>query len=91
MILDDNAKHKMSSGAASVFPSFPPSLNRINSATHHFSFSVLKDKFRVQPEDVGGLEGGSARLDCVPPKGSPPPTVFWKRNGRIVDVETEPR
>ena len=54
-------------------------------------FAVLKEKFRLDPEDVGVLEGESARLECLPPKGSPAPTVFWKKNGRIVDVETQSR
>lgn len=49
--------------------------------------AVLKDKFRIEPEDVGVLEGGTAILECAPPKGSPPPTTFWKRNGIILELE----
>ncbi len=55
------------------------------------SFAVLKDKFRLEPSDVGVLEGGSARFDCAPPKGSPPATTFWKKDGRIIDFEKEER
>ncbi len=50
---------------------------------------VLKDSFRRGPSDVGVVSGSSARLECSPPRGSPAPTVFWKRNGKIVDPEAE--
>ena len=53
--------------------------------------SVLKDKFRLEPSDVGVQEWGTARFDCAPPRGSPPPTVFWKKGGDIVDFERETR
>ena len=56
----------------------------------HF-LSVLKDKFRLEPSDVGVQESGRAVLDCAPPRGSPPPTVFWKRDGRMIDFERETR
>ena len=55
------------------------------------SVSVLKDKFRLEPSDVGVQEGGRAVFDCAPPRGSPAPTVFWKRDGRIIDFERETR
>ena len=56
-----------------------------------FFMSVLRDKFRVEPEDVGVIKGGTATLNCSPPKGTPIPTVFWKKDGKIVDVEKDKR
>ena len=52
---------------------------------------MLKDKFRVLPEDVGVIEGGTARLECAPPRGSPAPTVYWKKSGKVIDLENEHR
>ena len=45
----------------------------------------------MEPADVGVQEGGRAVFDCAPPRGSPQPTVFWKRDGRIIDFERETR
>ena len=50
---------------------------------------MLKDKFRREPTDVGVTSGSTARLECSPPRGSPPPTVFWKRNGKILDPDAD--
>jgi hypothetical protein len=60
---------------------------------HNFktSISVLRDKFRVEPEDQGVERGETARLVCAPPKGLPTPTVFWKKNGKFVDLEKDDR
>ena len=59
--------------------------------TVYHCLSVLKDKFRLEPSDEGVQEGGRAVFDCAPPRGSPAPTVFWKKDGRIVDFERETR
>ena len=52
-------------------------------------FTVLKEKFRLEPSDVGVPPGGVAKMECAPPKGSPPPTVFWKKNGKVLDLDKE--
>ena len=52
---------------------------------------MLRDKFRVEPDDVGVVKGGTATLNCSPPKGTPNPTVYWKKDGKIVDVENDKR
>ena len=52
---------------------------------------VLRDKFRVEPEDVGVVKGGTATLNCSPPKGTPNPTVHWKKDGKTVDIEKDKR
>ena len=56
-----------------------------------FLFLVLRDKFRVEPEDVGVVKGGTAILNCSPPKGTPTPKVLWKKDGKIVDIENDKR
>ena len=52
---------------------------------------VLRDKFRIEPEDVGVVKGGTAMLTCLPPKGTPIPTVFWKKDGKVVAIEKDKR
>ena len=52
---------------------------------------MLRDKFRIEPEDIGVVKGGTARLNCSPPKGTPTPTVFWKKNGKIISIEKDKR
>ena len=52
---------------------------------------VLRDKFRLEPEDTGVVKGGTARLICAAPKGTPSPSIFWKKNGKLLDVGKDPR
>ena len=40
---------------------------------------------------MGVVKGGTATLNCSPPKGTPNPTVHWKKDGKIVDVENDKR
>ena len=56
-----------------------------------FLIVVLRDKFRVEPEDVGVVKGGTAILNCSPPKGTPVPTVFWKKDGKRIDIDKDKR
>ena len=50
-------------------------------------FTVLREKFRLEPSNVGVAKGGTALLECAPPKGSPTPTIFWKKNGKDINTE----
>lgn len=52
-------------------------------------FSVLRDDFRQAPSDVVVAAGEPAVLECVPPRGHPEPTVFWKRNNVRVSTKDE--
>ena len=55
------------------------------------TIAVLRDKFRLEPQDTGVVKGGTARLICAAPKGTPSPTIFWKKNGKLLDVDKDPR
>ena len=73
---------------------YRPNLKCLNTSPNQFAFtliSVLRDKFRLEPEDQGVERGGVARFICSPPKGMPTPTVFWKKNGKFIDLEKEER
>ncbi|CAB4068857.1 ROBO2 [Lepeophtheirus salmonis] len=61
----------------------------IPTLANHSGYSILRDKFRGEPVDSDVILGQTAELICIPPKGNPSPTVFWKKNGQILDLETE--
>ncbi|KAA0185064.1 hypothetical protein HAZT_HAZT003468 [Hyalella azteca] len=46
---------------------------------------VLREEFREVPLDVSVASGGAAELRCAPPRGHPPPTLSWTRNGHEID------
>ena len=37
--------------------------------------------FEVNPEPVNALEDETVSLDCITGESSPPPVIFWERNG----------
>lgn len=48
---------------------------------------MLKEDFRLQPNDTRVAAGETAMMECGPPKGQPEPTVYWTRNGQKLDTE----
>ncbi|XP_024864401.1 roundabout homolog 2 [Kryptolebias marmoratus] len=51
--------------------------------------AILRDDFRQAPSDVVVAAGEPAVLECVPPRGHPEPSVFWKRNNVRVSAKDE--
>ncbi|KAG5318211.1 ROBO2 protein, partial [Pseudoatta argentina] len=66
-----------------------------NAAVHHrdglLSVAVLRDEFRAEPQNTRVAAGETALLECGPPRGHPEPTLHWKRNGHIIDLEATKR
>ncbi|KAG5320286.1 ROBO2 protein, partial [Acromyrmex heyeri] len=53
--------------------------------------AVLRDEFRAEPQNTRVAAGETALLECGPPRGHPEPTLHWKRNGHIIDLEATKR
>lgn len=49
--------------------------------------SVLREDFRLEPQNTIVTQGDMALLECAPPKGIPEPIIIWKKNGQILDTE----
>ncbi|KAF6206552.1 hypothetical protein GE061_017786 [Apolygus lucorum] len=54
-------------------------------------YRVLKDEFRQEPQNLRAAQGETAMLECGPPRGHPEPIVIWKRNGHVIDFESNKR
>lgn len=52
---------------------------------------MLRDEFRIEPQNTRIAQGDTALLECAAPRGIPEPTVLWKRNGQVLDMESSKR
>lgn len=52
---------------------------------------MLRDEFRLEPQNTRIAQGDTALLECAPPRGIPEPTVTWKKGGQKLDLEGSKR
>ncbi|CAH4036461.1 unnamed protein product [Pieris brassicae] len=62
---------------------------RSRNATLHVA--VLREEFRLEPVTTQTAQGETVILECLPPRGSPEPTVYWKKNGQILHFDGDSR
>ncbi|ETN61240.1 hypothetical protein AND_007106 [Anopheles darlingi] len=53
--------------------------------------SVLREEFRLEPQNTRVAQGETVLLECGPPRGSPEPTVFWRKNGQTLELGNSKR
>ncbi|XP_021701765.1 roundabout homolog 1 [Aedes aegypti] len=53
--------------------------------------SVLREDFRLEPQNTRVAQGETALLECGPPRGYPEPVVFWRKNGQTLDLNNSKR
>ncbi|CAH2091812.1 unnamed protein product [Euphydryas editha] len=62
---------------------------RSRNATLHVA--VLREEFRLEPVTTQTAQGETVILECSPPRGTPEPTVYWKKNGQILHFDGDSR
>ncbi|XP_014235296.1 roundabout homolog 1-like [Trichogramma pretiosum] len=68
--------------------------NQAGQAVSHnatLTVAVLRDEFRVEPQNTRVATGETALLECGPPRGHPEPVLQWKKNGHVIDLESNKR
>lgn len=52
---------------------------------------MLRDEFRLEPQNTRAAVGDVALLECAAPKGTPEPLIWWKKNGQKLEIEHSKR
>lgn len=47
----------------------------------------MRDEFRFEPQSNRVAANEDIVLECSPPKGTPEPQVFWRKDGQTLTIE----
>lgn len=48
-------------------------------------YTALRSDFRPGPDSTVVIEGNDVVLECIPPRGNPPPTVGWEKDNEPIE------
>ncbi|XP_016897412.1 roundabout homolog 2-like isoform X2 [Cynoglossus semilaevis] len=51
--------------------------------------ALLRDDFRLNPQDAVVSVGDTASFECQPPRGHPEPTTFWRKDKSRLDLKDD--
>ncbi|KAJ8939803.1 hypothetical protein NQ314_010977 [Rhamnusium bicolor] len=54
---------------------------------HLLHVDILRDEFRFEPQSTRVAAGEDIVMECSPPKGTPDPQVFWRKDGQTLAVD----
>ncbi|XP_053213198.1 uncharacterized protein LOC128396610 [Panonychus citri] len=67
-------------------------IGKVYSRNATVNVGYLRDDFRLIPKSDTVIAGDSVTLDCSPPRGSPEPSVTWKKDGEpMMTLMASPR
>ncbi|KAL1497250.1 hypothetical protein ABEB36_008242 [Hypothenemus hampei] len=48
--------------------------------------ALLRDEFRLEPQSGRVTAGDDIIMECLPPRGTPEPQVFWRKDGQTLEL-----
>ncbi|KAF7265844.1 hypothetical protein GWI33_020914 [Rhynchophorus ferrugineus] len=48
--------------------------------------AVIREEFRQEPQSARVGAGEDIIMECAPPRGTPEPQVFWRKDGQTIDL-----
>ncbi|CAH1124968.1 unnamed protein product [Ceutorhynchus assimilis] len=61
-------------------------LGKVRSRNATLTVAILRDEFRLEPQSGRVAAGEDIIMECAPPRGTPEPQVFWRRDGQTLEL-----
>ncbi|XP_050311425.1 roundabout homolog 2-like [Anthonomus grandis grandis] len=61
-------------------------LGKVKSRNATLTVAVLRDEFRLEPQSGRVAAGEDIIMECSPPRGTPEPQVFWRKDGKTLEL-----
>ncbi|XP_060521522.1 roundabout homolog 2-like [Cylas formicarius] len=61
-------------------------LGKAKSRNATLTVAVLRDEFRLEPQSGRVAAGEDIVMECSPPRGTPEPQVFWRKDGQTIEI-----